>query len=290
MTNFKAVNQLFPGGFSMNYFKTFLLMMLLMTFALLVGYFVGGQSGMVIAFVIAALSNFFMYFFSADMVLAGNRARAVTPGEAPELYSVVEELTQKAGLPMPKLYIMEDDSPNAFATGRDPEHAAVCVTSGILQTLNRNQLKAVLGHELTHVKNRDILTMSVAATFAGAVMMLCNLFYFFGGRRDDREGNPIAMLAVMLIAPLAASLIQLAISRSREFGADQGGAQLTTPDQMISALKGIHRGIEATPTQVSESSAHLFIESPFSGRNLSSLFMTHPPIEDRIAALEAMKR
>jgi len=274
----------------MNYFKTFLLMTLLMTFALLVGYFVGGQSGMVIAFMLAALSNFFMYFFSDSMVLAGNRARAVAPEESPELYSVVEELTQKAGLPMPKLYIMEDDSPNAFATGRDPEHAAVCVTSGILQTLNRNQLKAVLGHELTHVKNRDILTMSVAATFAGAVMMLCNLFYFFGGRRDDREGNPLAMLAVMLIAPLAASLIQLAISRSREFGADQGGAQLTTPDQMISALKGIHRGIEANPTQVSESSAHLFIESPFSGRNLSSLFMTHPPIEDRIAALEAMKR
>ncbi len=274
----------------MNYFKTFLLMMLLMTFALLVGYFVGGQSGMVVAFMIAALSNFFMYFFSDSMVLAGNRARAVSPQESPELYGVVEELTQKAGLPMPKLYIMEDDSPNAFATGRDPGHAAVCVTSGILQTLNRNQLKAVLGHELTHVKNRDILTMSVAATFAGAVMMLCNLFYFFGGRRDDREGNPLAMLAVMLIAPLAASLIQLAISRSREFGADQGGAQLTTPDQMISALKGIHRGIEANPTQVSESSAHLFIESPFTGRNLSSLFMTHPPIEDRIAALEAMKR
>jgi heat shock protein HtpX len=274
----------------MNYFKTFLLMLLLMVFALGVGYFVGGQSGMVIAFVFAAISNFVMYFFSDSMVLAGNGARAVSAGEAPELYGVVEELTLQAGLPMPKLYIMQDPSPNAFATGRNPEHAAVCVTSGILQALNRNQLKAVLGHELTHVKNRDILTMSVAATFAGAIMMLCNLFYFFGGRRDDRGSNPVAMLAVMLIAPLAASLIQLAISRSREYGADQGGAELTSPDQMISALKGIHRGIEATPTQVSESSAHLFIDSPFSGRNLSSLFMTHPPMEERIAALEAMKR
>src|ERR1700722_9079185 len=182
----------------MNYFKTFLLMLLLMAFALGVGYFVGGQSGMVIAFVFAAISNFVMYFFSDSMVLAGNGARAVSAGEAPELYGVVEELTLQAGLPMPKLYIMEDPSPNAFATGRNPEHAAVCVTSGILQALTRNQLKAVLGHELTHVKNRDILTISVAATFAGAIMMLCNLFYFFGGRRDDREGNPIAMLAVML--------------------------------------------------------------------------------------------
>jgi heat shock protein HtpX len=273
----------------MNYFKTFLLMLSLMAFALGVGYFVGGQSGMVIAFGFAAISNFVMYFFSDSMVLAANGARAVSAGEAPELYGVVEELTLQAGLPMPKLYIMEDPSPNAFATGRNPEHAAVCVTSGILQALNRDQLKAVLGHELTHVKNRDILTMSVAATFAGAIMMLCNLFYFFGGRRDDRGSNPAAMLAVMLIAPLAASLIQLAISRSREYGADQGGAELTSPDQMISALKGIHRGIETTPTQVSESSAHLFIDSPFSGRNLSSLFMTHPPMEQRIAALEAMK-
>jgi heat shock protein HtpX len=274
----------------MNYFKTFFLMLLLMCAALFVGYFAGGQTGMVIAFLLAAAGNFVMYFFSADMVLAGNRARAVSASEAPELYRLVEELTLKAGLPMPKLYVMDDDSPNAFATGRDPEHAAVCVTTGILDALKRDQLKAVLGHELTHVKNHDILIMSVAATFAGAIMMLCNFFYIFGGRRDDREGNPLAMLAVMLIAPLAATLIQLAISRSRETSADRGGASLTSPDQMISALQGIHRGIEARPTQASESSAHLFIESPFAGRNLSSLFMTHPPIEERIAALEAMKR
>ena len=265
-------------------------MLALMAFALGVGYFVGGQTGMVVAFLFAGASNFVMYFFSADMVLAGNNARAVSPQEAPELYDLVGELTRKAGLPMPKLYVMEDPSPNAFATGRNPEHAAVCVTTGILRALGRDQLMAVLGHELTHVKNRDILTMSVAATFAGAIMMLCNLFYLFGGRRDDRQGNPLAMLAVMLIAPLAASLIQLAISRSREYGADEGGAALTSPETMISALKGIHRGIAAQPTQVSESSAHLFIESPFSGRDISSLFMTHPPIEERIAALEALKR
>jgi len=274
----------------MNYFKTFLLMMLLMTFSVIVGYYVGGQSGMVIAFLFAAVSNFFMYFFSADMVLAGNNARAVGEADAPELYAIVRELTLKADLPMPKLYIIEDDSPNAFATGRDPHHAAVAATSGILRRLDRNQLKAVLGHELTHVKNRDILTMSMAATFAGAIMMLCNLFYFFGGRRDDREGNPLAMLAVMLVAPIAATLIQLAISRSREYGADHGGAELTSPQQMISALNAIHQGIQTQPMAVPESSAHLYIENPFSGKNVSSLFMTHPPLEERIAALEEMKK
>jgi len=273
----------------MNYFKTFLLMTGLIIFALAVGYYLRGPQGMVTAFMIALLMNFFAYFFSDKMVLAQSGARAVSEEEAPELYRMVRELTAKGKMPMPRIYIMEDPSPNAFATGRNPSHAAVAVTSGILRTLQPRELKAVLGHELSHVKNRDILIMTIAATFAGMLMMLTNLFYGFGGR-DSENKNPLGMIVVMVLAPIAASIIQMAISRSREYEADRGGALLTSPRDMMSALEGIHSGVARIPGQTaSTQTAHMYIANPFSAKGISRLFSTHPSLEERVAFLQKME-
>jgi len=272
----------------MNYFKTFMLMMGLMVFALGVGYYLRGPQGMISAFLFALLMNFVMYFFSDKMVLMQTGARAVTEEEAPDLYRMLRSLTVKAKMPMPRVYVMDDPSPNAFATGRDPSHAAVAVTTGILKTLDPRQLQAVLGHELSHVKNRDILIMTVAATFSGMLMMLTNIFYGFGNRNSENR-NPLGMIVVMLLAPIAATLIQLAISRSREYDADRGGAQLTSPRDMIGALEGIHAGIARRPmAEASPSSAHLFIANPFSAKGVSRMFMTHPSLEERVEALQAL--
>lgn len=272
----------------MNLMKTFFLMIGLMTLAVIVGRLMGGEQGMVAAFLFAAAMNFFTYFFSDKMVLAMHRAKAVSPSEHSELYRMVEGLCRKAGLPMPKLYLLNDASPNAFATGRNPNHAAVAVTRGILDLLPPKELEAVLAHELTHVKNRDILIMTIAATLSGVIMMLCNwMFFFFGGR--DRDRNPIVMIFVMLLAPIAATLVQLAISRSREYDADLGAARLTSKEAMKNALRRIHEGVRARPMlEASPSAAHLFIANPFGGRKieLASLFMTHPTLEQRLAALE----
>jgi heat shock protein HtpX len=272
----------------MNYFKTFLLMLGLMAFSLWMGLQFGGQQGMVMAFLFASLTNFLMYFFSDKMVLAMNHAQKVEKGDARELFAMVEDLAHKAGLPMPKVYVIEDSSPNAFATGRNPSHAAVAVTTGILEALDKRQLKAVLGHELTHVKNRDILIMTITATFAGMITMLSRFFMFFGG--GDRENrNPLASLALVILGPLAAILIQMAISRSREYEADKGGAELTSPSEMISALKAIHKGVARDPmTDASPATAHMYIANPFSAKSAFSLFMTHPSLEQRVAALERL--
>lgn len=272
----------------MNYFKTFLLMLGLMAFALWLGLQFGGQQGMVIAFLFASVTNFLMYFFSDKMVLAMNHAQEVEKGDARELFALVEDLAQKAGLPMPRVYVIEDSSPNAFATGRNPSHAAVAVTTGILQALDKRQLRAVLGHELTHVKNRDILIMTIAATFAGMITMASRFFMFFGsGDRENR--NALGDLALIILGPLAALLIQMAISRSREYAADKGGAELTSPSEMITALKAIHKGVAKDPmTDASPATAHLYIANPFSGKAMFSMFMTHPTLEQRVEALERL--
>lgn len=273
----------------MNYFKTFLLMLGLMTLALGVGHAMAGQQGMVTAFLFAGGMNFFLYFFSDKMVLASHHAKPVDASSAPELHAMVSRLARKAGMPVPRLYVVQDSSPNAFATGRSPSRAAVAVTTGLLETLPPRELEAVLAHELTHVRNRDVLIMTVAATFAGVIMMLTNwVFVMFGGRDSNR--NPLVTLAILIVAPLAATIVQLAISRSREYDADRGGAALTSREAMKDALRRIHQAVRARPsTTASEASAHLFIANPFGGRRgVSALFMTHPTLEQRLAALDRM--
>ncbi len=280
----------------MNRFKTFLLMLVLTAIFILVGSAVGGRNGAVYAFVFAGLMNFFAYWFSDKLVLRMYRAKEVSQGEAPELYQTVAELTNKAGLPMPKVYVMENDTPNAFATGRNPEHAAVAVTSGILRILSKDELKGVIGHELSHVRNRDILVSTIAATMAGAIGMLARMAQFgamFGGSRsDDNEGggNFLVTLVFTIIASIAAILIQMAISRSREYMADEGGAHLTHPLSLAKALGKLEVASQRIPMEASPSTAHLFIVNPLRGGGVLSLFSTHPPIEERIARLEEMAR
>jgi heat shock protein HtpX len=232
--------------------------------------------------------NFGSYWFSDKIVLAMYRAQAVGPGHP--LYQIVERLSRRADLPMPKVYVIPDPSPNAFATGRNPEHAAVAATEGILRLLSEDELAGVIGHELAHVKHRDILISSVAATIAAAIMVLARMTMFFGAGRsdDDREGggNPIALLAMMILAPLAATLIQMAISRSREFAADKGGAEIAGgPYGLVNALRKLEAGSKRLPLDANPATAHMFIVKPFTARGLLSLFSTHPPTAQRVAAL-----
>ena len=275
-----------------NGIKTALLLGLLSAVLLAIGELLGGANGLVIAFIFAAVMNLVSYWFSDKIVLRMYRAQPVGP-EHP-LYRIVERLTMRASLPMPKVYIIPEASPNAFATGRNPSHAAVAATEGILRILTEQELEGVIAHELAHVKHRDILISSVAATIAAAIMMTARMAHFaalfggYGGRGDDRDrgNNPIALLAMIILAPLAAMLIQMAISRSREFSADAGGAQIAgNPYGLADALRKIDAVSKRVPLDANPATAHMFIVKPFSSGGLGSLFSSHPPTEDRIRAL-----
>ena len=270
----------------MNNVKTFLLLTLLTLLAIGVGDYFGGRNGMVLGFLFAGITNFVAYFFSDKIALAMYRAQPVTREDLPRIYSVVERLTQKANLPMPKLYVIPTDSPNAFATGRNPRHASVAVTQGILGLLNDDELEGVLAHELGHVRNRDILTSSIAATMAGAITVLARsaMWFGLGGDRNDRDrGGGILML---ILAPLAAMLIQLWVSRTREYEADATGAGIThNPEALARALQKLDAYSRRVPMVASPSTAHLFIIQPLMGMSLGNLFSTHPPISKRIERL-----
>jgi heat shock protein HtpX len=271
-----------------NTFKTAFLLTGLTLLLMAIGSYFGGQRGMLTALIIAGVMNFVSYFFSDKIALATYRAQAVTREQLPRVYQVVERLTQKAGLPMPKIYVIPTESPNAFATGRNPQHASVAVTQGILNLLNDEELEGVLAHELGHVNNRDILISSIAATLAGAITYAARFAMFFGGGgdREDRRGGGLAALAMMILAPLAALLIQLAVSRSREYQADETGAHLTgNPYALASALGKLDAYSRRIPMQASPSTAHLFIIQPLLGVNVGNLFSTHPPIAKRIERL-----
>jgi len=276
-----------------NQIKTVLLLGAMTGFFILVGGMAGGRQGIVIAFVLAVVMNFFSYWFSDKIVLAMYKAKEVTEAQAPDLYRIVASLTQKAGMPMPKVYIIPGQSPNAFATGRNPAHAAVAVTEGMLKLANSAELEGVLAHELTHVKNRDTLICAIAATVAGAIMVLASMarwsaiFGGFGGRGDNRQGNNIVGLLFMaILAPFAAMLIQMAISRSREYLADDGAADLTgNPNGLASALGKLSAYSQRIPLSANPSTAHLFIVNPLSAQRISRFFSTHPPIEERIERL-----
>jgi len=272
-----------------NAVKTTLLLGLMSGVLLVLGEYLGGSGGLVVAFGFAVVMNFASYWFSDKIVLAMYRAQPVGPGHP--LYQVVERLAQRAGLPMPKVYVIPEMSPNAFATGRNPSHAAVAATEGILRVLSETELEGVIAHELSHVKHRDILISSVAATLGAAIMMVARIAqfaaFFGGGRRDDDEGsNPIALLATIILAPLAAMLIQAAISRSREFAADAAAARLVgSPSGLVNALKTIETASKRVPLDANPATAHMFIVKPFTVSGLLSLFSTHPPTERRIKAL-----
>ena len=281
----------------MNQFKTFLLMLVLTIVFILVGTAIGGKNGAIMAFIIAGLMNFISYWFSDKIVLRMYGAKEVTQGEAPELYQMVGELVNKASLPMPKVYIMENETPNAFATGRNPEPAAVAVTTGILRILSKEELSGVIGHELSHISHRDILISTIAATMAGAITMLARMAQFgamFGGGRSDEEGRGgnsfLFTLIFSIVASVAAMLIQMAISRSREYMADAGGAHLSNPLYLAGALGKLEMASQRIPMEASPSTAHMFIVNPLHGGGVLSLFSTHPPIEERIAKLEEMAR
>ncbi len=276
--------------------RTTLLLGALTGIIMAIGHLLGGTQGLTIAFIFAAIMNFGSYWFSDKIVLAMYSARQVGEAEAPMLYRIVHNLTLQAGMPMPKLYIISTDAANAFATGRNPEHAAVAVTEGILRLMSERELTGVLSHELSHVTNRDILISSIAATLAGVIMMIANMARWaaiFGGfsRNDEREGGGgiIGLIAMSILAPFAAMIIQMAISRTREYAADASGARMSgDPLALASALRKLGLASERIPLDASPQTSHLFIVNPFSGRSLMQLFSTHPPLEDRIARLEAM--
>ena len=279
----------------MNGVKTVLLLGILSGVLLAGGEMFGGRHGLYIALAIAVALNFFSYFFSDKMALAMYSAQPVTPQENPDVYArvfpLVQSLTQRMNLPMPRLWLIQDPSPNAFATGRNPEHASVAFTAGVLQLMNNQELEGVVAHELGHVKNRDILTSSVAATIAAAITFLARMAFWFGGSRDDEDRNPWAGLVMLILAPIAAMLIQMAISRTREYASDETSAHVThNPDELISALGKLESYSKRIPMQeVNPATAHLFIIKPFSGQSMMRMFSTHPSTEDRIARLEAMR-
>ena len=277
-----------------SFFRTTLLLGLMTGLLMVIGGLLGGSRGVGFAFIIAAVMNFFSYWFSDKIVLRSYGAQPLDAQSAPELYSIVNELAQSASIPMPQLYLIDSDTPNAFATGRNPKHAAVAVTRGIMRVCNRDELKGVIGHELSHVINRDILTSSIAATLAGAVMMVGSMirwgaFFGMGGRDNDREGGIGGLLIAGILAPIAASMIQLAISRTREYQADSSGARLTHhPLYLASALRKLEAANERMPMDAGPSTAHLFIVNPLSAAGIARLFSTHPPIDERIRRLEQM--
>lgn len=275
-----------------NSVKTALLLGTLTGLIMVIGRYLGGNQGMIIAFFLAMIMNFGSYWFSDKIVLRIYRARPVSEAEAPELHRMVRGLAQQAGLPMPKVCIMPSESPNAFATGRNPQHAVVAVTQGILRLLDEKELKGVLAHELAHVKHRDILIGSIAATMAGVIMIVATmarwaaLFGGFGGQDDDDGGGMIGLIAMSILAPIAAMLIQMAISRSREYAADAAGASYAgSPYGLASALQKISSASRRIPLKADPSTAHMFIMNPLSGKRLMSLFSTHPPVEKRIEKL-----
>jgi heat shock protein HtpX len=278
-----------------NVFKTGLLLAVLTAMLVLIGGAIGGQQGMIVAFVLAAVMNFASYWFSDKIVLAAYGARPIEEAQAPRLYAVVRRLAMRAGIPMPRVYLLPTDTPNAFATGRNPQHAAVAVTEGIMRILDEDELEGVLAHELSHVANRDVLISTVAATLAGAITYLAHMAQWsaiFGGRRDDEEGgtNPIAAILLAVLAPLAAMLVQMAVSRAREYQADASGARLAgKTGGLINALGKLQMANQVAPMGASPATAHLFIVNPLSGQSLMKLFATHPPLEERIARLQAMR-
>jgi len=279
----------------MNTLRTTMLLGLLTGLLVLAGGAIGGKSGMTFALIMAAMMNFGSYWFSDKIVLAMYGAQEVTEAEAPDFYALVRQLAMQAGLPMPRVYVIPSETPNAFATGRNPEHAAVAATNGILRILTRDELLGVMAHELAHVKNRDILIQSIAATIAGAITYLAQMAQwaaiFGGGRSDDDEGGGgFGMILMAILAPIAAMLIQMAISRSREFGADRGGAEIAgNPLHLASALRKLEMANHQLPMQAATpASAHLFIVNPLTGGGLMSLFSTHPPVEERVRRLEEM--
>ena len=282
----------------MNTLKTVALLTFLTVLLVFVGGAIGGQSGMIIAFGMALVMNFVSYWFSDKIVLAMYRAQQVTEAQAPELHAMVRRLTQKAGLPMPKVYIIPDASLNAFATGRNPANGVVAVTEGIMRALDREELEGVLAHELAHIKHRDILTGTIVATIAGAISMLAQMAHWallFGGgsRRDDDEGgSPVAGLVMMIVAPIAAMLVQMAISRTREYEADRGGASIAgNPYGLANALLKLERGAQVVPMQDAKpATAHMFIVNPLSGGGIMNLFSTHPPIAERVKRLREIAR
>ncbi len=282
----------------MNNLKTIALMTLMTVVLVLVGQQLGGNQGMVIALVMAGAMNLFSYWFSDKIALMSYRARQVSEAEAPELHAIVRGLATRAGIPMPKVHIIPSASANAFATGRNPRHASVAVTEGIMRLLDRQELEGVIAHELAHIEHRDILIATIVATLAGAITMLARMagwaamFGGHGGRDNDRGGNPIGLLLMMVLAPIAALLVQMWVSRTREYEADAGGARIAgSPFGLANALEKLSLGAQARPmSNASPSSAHLFIVNPLSGRSLMNLFSTHPPLEERIARLRAMRR
>jgi len=276
----------------MNYLRTTILLAALTALFMAVGYLIGGGGGAVIALLIAAATNLFSYWNADKLVLSMHDAREVDERSAPEFVAIVRELAQRAGLPMPRVYLMDSPQPNAFATGRNPRHAAVCATTGLLNTLSRDEVAGVIGHELGHVRNHDTLTMTITATIAGAISMLAQLGMFFGGRRNNL--GVVGSLLMLVLAPIAAMIVQMAISRTREYAADNFGGRVSgQPDALASALVKISRIAEGVPNDTAEAhpaTAPLFIVNPLSGRGMDNLFSTHPSTENRVAALARLSR
>jgi heat shock protein HtpX len=274
----------------MNNLKTVILLAAISGLLIAVGGALGGARGALMFGLISGAMNFFSYWFSADIVLRTSGAHEIQREDDPQLFHMIQRVAESSGMPMPRVYTIDSAQPNAFATGRNPEHAAVAVTSGIRAMLTDRELFGVLGHEMAHVKNRDILTSSVVATIASAISTISWMAMWFGGSRDERGGNPLAGLLAIIVAPIAATLIQLAISRTREYQADADGARVVgDPEALASALAKMQMGAQRIPLAVPESTAHLYIVNPLSGRQLAGLFSTHPPIEERIERLRNMR-
>ena len=274
----------------MNGLRTTALMAVMIILFVLIGQAIGGDQGMMIAFAVAVALNFGSYWFSDKLVLKMYRASEIERSDAPDLYDMVDRLRTNAGLPMPKLYVIPSDQPNAFATGRNPDHSAVAVTNGIVRLLSKQELEGVIAHELAHVQNRDILTSSIAATLAAAITIIARFGLFFGGGRD--RGGALASILMLILAPIAAVMIQMAISRAREFAADRDGAEICgRPESLASALERLQRGAEKSPMDANPATAHMFIVNPFAGamQGIRSLFSTHPPTEERVRRLREMR-